>query len=50
MAGAPGHASKTSLLKAQRNLPLLPKVREDAIMGRTHSVPDNALMQDEKLR
>lgn len=35
----------------QRNaLPLLPKVREEATMGRTHSLPDNVLLQEEKLR
>lgn len=49
--GIAGITNRVSLLKpAARNLPLLPKVRDDATMGRTHSLPDNVLMQDEKMR
>ena len=51
-----GNRNSSHLIKSNRgmapisNLPLLPKAREDAMMGRTNSVPDNVLMQEEKLR
>jgi hypothetical protein len=51
-----GLSMKNSLIRNQRagstlsNLPLLPKAREDAMMGRTSSVPDNVIMQEERLR
>jgi len=51
-----GISMKNSFIRNQRtgstlsNLPLLPKVREDAMMGRTSSVPDNVILQEEKLR
>ena len=53
---AAGNRNSTHLIKSNRpiapisNLPLLPKVREDAMMGRTNSLPDNVLMQEEKMR
>ena len=41
---APNGSAVKSMLKTNRNLPLLPKVREEAIIGRTHSLPDNVLL------
>jgi len=51
LLGGMNAGSKSSLIKSHRNnLPLLPKAREDAIIGRTNSLPDNVLLQEEKLR
>lgn len=49
--GIAGITNRQSLMKAApRNLPLLPKVKDEATIGRTSSLPDNVLAKEEKLR
>ncbi len=51
IAGMTSQNRSSMLLKpAIRNLPLLPKVRDEATMDKTHSLPDNVLMHEEKLK